>query len=235
MNEIQLSERLLTVASFIPKNSILADIGSDHAYLPSYAYLNGLCLKAIAGEVNEGPYQAACAQVKKLQLEDFIDVRKGNGLAVLHHHEATCVTIAGMGGTLIRTILDEGKEKLKSVKRLILQPNIHAVEIRKWLYENKWELINEVILEEDGKIYEVLVAEKGDPAKPYSGLRIETAMLMGPYLLKERNNVFVKKWTHELRHWENVYDQLEHAKETEQLKKKKEEVQSIIANIKEGI
>ncbi|WP_243386298.1 tRNA (adenine(22)-N(1))-methyltransferase [Bacillus kexueae] len=235
MNEIQLSKRLHAVANYIPKQAVLADIGSDHAYLPSYALLNGLCKRAIAGEVNEGPYQSARAQVKRLNLQESIDVRKGNGLSVLEENEATCVTIAGMGGTLIKTILDEGKDKLSSVERLILQPNIHAIEIRKWLFENEWVLIDEMILEEDGKIYEVLVAEKGNPNTAYEGLSLETAMLMGPFLMKKKNDVYAKKWTHELRHWENVYDQLQQASDNESLKAKKEEVETIIRLIKEGL
>ncbi|WP_449537004.1 tRNA (adenine(22)-N(1))-methyltransferase [Ferdinandcohnia sp. Marseille-Q9671] len=223
MNEEKLSKRLETVASYIPKGSILADIGSDHAYLPCYAYLNGLISKGIAGEVVEGPFQSAKKQVAKNQLETKIDVRKGNGLEVIQPNEATCITIAGMGGSLIRTILEEGKHKLLGVERLILQPNIGASTIREWLIDNEWELVTEEILQEDKKIYEVLVAERGNPLRPYVNKEIE--LLLGPFLAKERSSVFEKKWSHELAHWEKIIKQLEAADESPENQIRKEELQ----------
>ncbi|RFU61866.1 tRNA (adenine(22)-N(1))-methyltransferase TrmK [Bacillus sp. V59.32b] len=207
MNHEKLSRRLERVAAHITKDCVLADIGSDHAYLPCYAVLKGLAVQAIAGEVAEGPFQSAKQQVVQANLQDVIDVRKGDGLKVLKPEEATCITIAGMGGTLISTILDKGKDKLSRVSRLILQPNVGAFTIRTWLIENGWELIEEEILEEDDKIYEILIAEKGEPLRPYSENRVAD-MLLGPFLQKEQNSAFVKKWTQEKTHWERILKQL---------------------------
>lgn len=100
--------------------------------------------KAIAGEVADGPLLAAKSSVKAYQFEQFIDVRKGDGLAVLKETDSVdCITIAGMGGALISSILDNGKEKLHKVRRLILQPNLAADQIRLWLLNHNWKLVKE--------------------------------------------------------------------------------------------
>jgi tRNA (adenine22-N1)-methyltransferase len=231
MNHEKLSMRLERVAVHIPKESILADIGSDHAYLPCYAVNHQLCKKAIAGEVVEGPFQSAVKQVKEVGLEDRIDVRKGDGLDVLAVDEATAVTIAGMGGTLIASILERGKNKLAKVERLILQPNVGAQHVRAWLVDNGWELTDEEILEEDGKIYEVLIAKQGNPLALYEGDK-ETKLQFGPMLMKQRHPVFLKKWTHEKNHLANILSQME-ASGNEGVEAKRQQVLAQIKQIEE--
>lgn len=223
LNTEKLSQRLEAVVNYIPKGFRLADIGSDHAYLPCYAVKQGIVPFAIAGEVVEGPYQSAKRQVELEGLMDEIKVRKGNGLEVISQDEVDCITIAGMGGALITSILEEGKDKLNTIKRLILQPNISAVSIRSWLMKNGWILIAENILEEDEKIYEILVAEKGDPVdKPDLEMRKE--LLFGPFLLADKTTVFKKKWLTELKNWQRILTQLEQAASTEETIQKKYEL-----------
>lgn len=222
MNTEKLSQRLESVAKYIPKGYRLADIGSDHAYLPCHVVKKGLISFAVAGEVVEGPYQSAKRQVELEGLTEQIIVRKGNGLEVINHEEIDCITIAGMGGALITDILEDGKAKLESIKRLILQPNISANTIRNWLLKNGWELIAEEILEEDEKIYEVLVAEKGEPTNPYQELQKE--LLLGPFLFKQNSAVFQKKWRGELENWQRILAKLENATETEENNQKKKEL-----------
>lgn len=230
MNEFVLSDRLKTVVSEIPHGAKIADIGSDHAYLPCYAMLQGRITYAVAGEINEGPFLSAKSQVEKLNLSNKIKVRKGNGLEVVEQGEVDVITIAGMGGPLISEILEAGKSKLTDVNRLILQPNIGARNIRVWLMENGWELTKEHIIEEDKKIYEVLVAEKGDPLAPYKDKENkESDLLLGPFLKKEKNEAFIKKWKHELIKWHKIIQQLEQASQNEETVEKK---MALIAKIK---
>ncbi|WP_309244877.1 tRNA (adenine(22)-N(1))-methyltransferase TrmK [Bacillus sp. WMMC1349] len=208
MNEMKLSKRLLTVVKYIPKEGVVADIGSDHAYLPCYCILNDIANGAIAGEITDGPFLSAKQQVEKLSLSSLISVRKGDGLEVIQKGEVDAITIAGMGGSLIAQILESGKTKLAGKERLILQPNIHAYHIREWLYKEGYTLINEEILEEDGKYYEVLVAEKGDKDAAYREIPIATGLFVGPFLAKEKNAVFIKKWSRELEHMQHIYQQI---------------------------
>lgn len=187
---------------------------------------------AIAGEVVEGPFQSAKKQVEMEGLSNQINVRKGNGLEVIDVGEVECITIAGMGGALIATILEEGKGKLDGVKRLVLQPNISAISIRLWLLENGWSLTDEAIIEEDGKIYEILVAEKGDPKSAYTE-NIECELLFGPFLSKQKNEAFLQKWTGERNNWERILNQLGQSKQTEEKLEKELELKKKISMTKE--
>lgn len=223
MNTQLLSSRLQTVVNYIPNGYRIADIGSDHAYLPCHVVQKGIVPFAVAGEVVEGPYQSAIRQVESVGLTEQISVRLGNGLEVLQPGEVDCITIAGMGGSLIASILDRGKDRLQHIKRLILQPNIGAIAIRKWLLDHGWKLIQEEILIEDGKIYEILVAEQGDPRFIY-GEDLDAGLLMGPFLKKVQNKAFKQKWLGEKANWLRILQQLEQAEQTEQNLLKKEEL-----------
>jgi len=234
LNTEKLSIRLTTVAKYVPEGARMADIGSDHAYLPCYLVKNLKIPFAIAGEVVQGPYQSAEKNVLSEGLSEKISVRLGDGLEVIEPGEVDCITIAGMGGALISSILESGKDKLFSVKRLVLQPNLSAISIRRWLIENNWELTGEEIIEEDGKIYEILVAEKGNPIRPYCFNR-ELELLVGPYLLKRKEEVFKKKWTTEKKNWQRIYEALNQASETTETLEKRQELLHKINLIEEGL
>lgn len=213
MNEHQLSKRLTEVASLVPTGSRLADIGSDHAYLPVHLLVQGKICAAIAGEINDGPLQSTKNQVEKLGLDSVVDVRKGDGLEVIENGEVDVISIAGMGGALICHILDEGLDKLYKVQRLILQPNVASHFVRQWLIDHEWELKYESIVEEDGKYYEVLMAEPGMAQRAYEGLDEqgkERAVLMGPLLLQEKTAAFIEKWQGEIEKRNKIVSSLQH-------------------------
>lgn len=164
MNEHALSDRLACVGAQIPDQARFADIGSDHAYLPVALMLQNKISYAVAGEVVQGPYDSASKQVRKNGLADKIVVRLADGLdAIQPEDNIDTVVIAGMGGTLIRSILEEGsrKNRLAGVKRLVLQPNVGERTLREWLVSNNFIIIHEVLLEENDKNYEIIVAETG--------------------------------------------------------------------------
>ena len=230
MNAQQLSNRLKRVADHVPEGSIVADIGSDHAYLPCYLVLNGIARKAIAGEVVQGPYDSARNQVMQEQLTEQIHVRLASGLdAVRPEDGVTAVTIAGMGGPLIRSILEQGKERLGGVKRLVLQPNVHARSIREWAAANAWSIVDEEILKENDKIYEIIVLEQTGKAEALS----PAELLMGPVLLKEQSDAFKEKWTKESAQWKKIVSSMDTAEETPELTDKKQELLQKIKLVEE--
>lgn len=229
MNVEKLSERLEKVASFVPTGAVVADIGSDHAYLPCHLVLKGIVKKAIAGEVVKGPYEAALQQVKAHGLADRITVRMADGLAAIQHEDhIDTVTIAGMGGPLIVSILEKHPQALEIVTRLILQPNIHAKVIREWALKHGWAITDEVILEEDEKIYEILVLQRGNMTLS------EADILLGPFLSLRKSEVFVKKWRREVEQWKNVLKALEQADNNEDIQQKRARLVQLISMV-EGV
>lgn len=198
-----ISKRLETVASFVPQGAVLLDVGSDHAYLPIELVEKGHIEAAIAGEVVEGPYQSAVKNVKEHDLVDKIQVRLANGLAAFEEvDQVSVITIAGMGGRLIATILEEGLDKLATVERLILQPNNREDELRSWLQEHGFQIIAESILEEAGKFYEIIVAEVGKMNLSATDVRF------GPFLSKEVSPIFIQKWQKEVSKLEFALSQI---------------------------
>lgn len=209
--QLILSNRLKQITNYLPEGAKFADIGSDHAYLPIAVCLEDPTARAIAGELNQGPYQAAVDHVTKYYLSGQIKVIKGDGLDVIANNEVNQVVIAGMGGSLIRSILERGKDRLVKVERLILQPNVDSQHIRKWIEDNNYILVDEVILEEDGHIYEILIADQAIDQQ-ISKLT-EQERLFGPFLLKKRDPIFKQKWQSELNNYQHIIKQMERAKQ----------------------
>lgn len=228
MNAQKLSKRLEAVASFVPTGAVLADIGSDHAYLPCYLVHKEVISRAIAGEVVKGPYESAVRQVRTEGLTENITVRLADGLAAVHPNDKVdTVTIAGMGGPLIVSILEKHPEALENVTRLVLQPNIHAKVIREWALQNGWAILNEEILEEDSKVYEILVLQRGEETLT------EAEILLGKQLIAAKSEVFVEKWTKEIANWERVLQSIEKAEATPDMEKKRAELHYLIRLVKE--
>ena len=152
------SQRLQAVLELTKNSSTLADIGTDHAYLPILACKNGFCKKAIACDINKGPLEIAAANIKEAGLSNYIETRLGNGLAPLNENEADCVVISGMGGMRIWNILQNEPQKAKFAKKIILQPQHDLEELRKNLHNAGYNITDEKLVREDSRFYVVLVA-----------------------------------------------------------------------------
>lgn len=211
-----LSKRLQAVYQMVDANTRVADIGSDHAYLPVELIEQKVANFAIAGEVAPGPMSRSKADVDKFGLSKQIDVRLGDGLAVIQPEDLIdTVVIAGMGGILIQNILTNATaEQLSHVKTLVLQPNIGEPLVRHWLVENGFAIIDEDIVEEDHHDYEIIKATK--VTKPL-GLT-EAQFLMGPVLMEKKTASFVNKWQRKLNGYQKAVNNMQHAKQIDQAK-----------------
>lgn len=180
MENIKLNERLLTAVQFVREGSRLADIGTDHGYLPIFLILEGRIPFAIAADINRGPLDKADENIHKYALDGKIKTVLCDGLKRIDKHEVDDVAIFGMGGELIVKILDEAPWLKDAAKRLILQPMTHPEKLRKYLADNGYRIIGEAISFDRGKIYQTICAE-------YDGIirKIDDiTLLYGEYILK---------------------------------------------------
>lgn len=206
MYTLKLSDRLLAIANLIDKNNTVADIGTDHGYIPVYLLNNSIIQYAIAADINKGPLDNAKKEVRLNKLEDKVDLRLGSGLTVLKEGEVDEAIIAGMGGVLISEILETSKNVAKSFKKIILQPMQASDELRKYLYENRYEIIDEILVKEDFRVYEIIVVK-------YTGkieaLEDEIFYEVGKKLIDKKDPLVFEFIDKKIKSYENVLIKLD--------------------------
>lgn len=156
-----LSERLQMLADMVTPGNRLVDVGCDHGYLSISLVASGICPRAIAMDVREGPLTAAKEHIAEAGLNDYIDVRLSDGLAEFGPGEADTMVCAGMGGRLMERILREGMEKACGLRELILQPQSELPQFRVFLREAGFAVVDENAVFEDGKYYFAMKAVYG--------------------------------------------------------------------------
>ncbi|RON57883.1 tRNA (adenine(22)-N(1))-methyltransferase [Pseudomonas frederiksbergensis] len=209
MNEHTLSMRLERVAAHVPAGARLADIGSDHGYLPVALMRRGAIVAAVAGEVALTPFRAAERTVRENDLEQHITVRLASGLSAIEPVDGiTAISICGMGGETIRDILDHGKARLSGQERLILQPNGGEQPLRQWLMEHDYRILVEELLREKRFDYEIIVAERAGPVA-YT----PEELYFGPLQMQARSPAFLAKWQRILREKQKTLNSFAHARE----------------------
>ncbi|CZT30785.1 SAM-dependent methyltransferase [Pseudomonas cerasi] len=182
--------RLERVATHVPAGARLADIGSNHGYLPVALLNRGAISAAVAGEVALTPFCAAERTVRENDLEDQVSVRLADGPAAIEAQDAiTAISLCGMGGETIRDILEAGKARLSGQERLILQPNGGEQPLRVWLMEHDYRIVSEEVLRENRFDYEIIVAERTGPVK-YTA----EELYFGPLQMQARSPAFLLKW-----------------------------------------
>ena len=184
---MKLSKRLQTIADFVKKGAVVADIGTDHAHIPIYLIKNNIISKAYACDINAGPLEKAKENINYYGVKN-IELRLSNGLEKLKTDEADTFIIAGMGGELITDILEKGRRFFATERKFILSPHTKTDEVRKYLLSNGFEITKEDMCIDEGKFYTVMEVKYTENKEMYS----EAELLYGKYLIENKHPVLLR-------------------------------------------
>lgn len=225
---MKLSKRLEMVASFVPRGSRVADIGTDHGYVPIWLVEQGIAEYAIAMDVRKGPLERAKEHIARHKLESLIETRLGDGLFALRPGEADTVVIAGMGGELMLRILRDGSHVWDSVSRFVLSPQSELELFRRGLEAMGFAIEEEAMLREDGKYYTVMAAVRG--VMHYGdGFRYR----YGDWLIRKKSPVLREYLERERQKLLRIQEGLA-AQDSDSAKVRRKEVEAELRQIKEA-
>ncbi len=227
--ESVLSQRMRASADLITPGSVLADVGTDHGFVPIALIQEGRIKAAIAMDINEGPLDRAREHIQQAGLTEQIGVRLSDGLDGLKPREADSILIAGMGGALTERILERGGDVTLSASELILQPQSELFRVRRWLWSHGYRIMQEKMTLEEGKYYPVMRAVRtGEENRFPSEETEEVAAYYGPVLLNEHHPVLAEYLEKERKHLEGIRNQLKNA-DSEAAEKRAQELEHAIA------
>lgn len=229
---MELSKRLMKIASYVNYCEAIADIGTDHGYIPIYLVKNNKCNSAIASDINKGPIEKASTNIRFEGLSEKIKCLLGGGLKPLKVGEVNGVIIAGMGGNLIRDIILEDIEKVKLYDFLILQPAQNPEVLRGFLYNNNFEILNEDLILDDGKFYELFKVKYNENAKKIN-VKDEISYEISSILLESNNSLVNDYIKSKIKKYENIITYIKD--DTSLAKKKKDILNEKINKLKEMI
>jgi tRNA (adenine22-N1)-methyltransferase len=216
------------VAAMVTPGGVLADVGTDHGYVPIALLQRQKIRGAIAMDINEGPLTRAQANIAAAHLEDYIETRLSDGFSALRPGEADSILIAGMGGEMILHILSEGEEVCDAASELILQPQSDVRKVREYLREHKYKIIDEDMVCEDGKYYPMMraIKVKEDDTWEKMNEQVKTACdIYGPLLLRNGNPVLRRFLVRQHRQLTQIIQSLSIQKESEAICRRKAELQ----------
>lgn len=197
----------------VDPGSRVADIGTDHAYLPIELVKNGRINYAIASDVAEGPLENAKTDIAAAGLTEQIETRLGSGLeTITPADKINTVVIAGMGGKLMTDILDTAWNKENQFKTLVLEPNIGEAGVRNWLMMHNYQIVAEKLIAEAGHTYELIKANLTTQKYELT----EKEIFFGPFIVKEKNPVFYQKWQGQLAYYQKLLVNLNKAKKKDE-------------------
>ena len=198
--------RLRAVADCVPECDTLVDVGTDHAYLPVLLLQLGRIHKAIAGDIVPGPCEAARRTVHSYGLQQAIQVRQGSGLTVVFPGEVQVIVMAGMGAETMLQILADSPQVWHGAKALVLQPMSDSDRLRHWAEDNGWAIDREDLVEEAGRIYEILRFVPC-PGYRYPGGCYE----VGAFVIDRHHPLLQPFVAHKLEKYRELLDQMSHS------------------------
>ncbi|EOU1755528.1 TPA: tRNA (adenine(22)-N(1))-methyltransferase [Clostridium perfringens] len=226
---MELSKRLKRIAEHVDKCESVADIGTDHGYIPIYLVKEGICEKAIASDINKGPIEKAKVNVAFEGVSNKIKCLLGPGLNPLKVGEVNGVILAGMGGNLTRDILLADMEKVKKYDFIILQPAQNPEVLREFLYKNDYEIIDEDLIKDEGRFYELFKVKYNENSEKLV-FEDELEYEVSP-LLREKNHTLFKEFIEEkINRCETILSFIK--EDTEAAKKRKSDLEEKINKLK---
>lgn len=232
---MRLSKRMEAVSSLVTPGSILADVGTDHGYIPIALVEQGQVPRAVAMDLRTGPLERAAENIARAGLKECIRTRLSDGVEALQPKEVDSIVIAGMGGEIIIHILDAGREVCRSVKELILQPQSELSKTRKFLEQEKYRIVDEDMVWEDGKFYPIMkvVPEETENIGNESGFS-EPEAIYGPILLQKKHPVLLQYLQKEYIQLEKIREGLVHQEPSEKITLRLEELQQKLSYNKQA-
>lgn len=232
---MELSIRLQAVADLVSEGLVIADVGTDHGYIPIYLVETKKLEQAIAMDVNKGPLLRAREHIETAGYAGQIECRLSDGVSALQPGECDGVVIAGMGGALTIRILEEGKEVFRNLREFVLQPQSELQKVREYLCRNAYCIVEENMVLDDGKFY-TMFRVINQMAAAYNTIELR----YGKLLLEEKNAVLQKYLKKEQTVKEQILEQLkqgfgEHIKtRRKEIEKELEEIRYALQRYYEG-
>lgn len=183
--KVNLSARMKALADLVTIGNSACDVGCDHGYVSIYLVQERQAPKVLAMDVNKGPLERAADNVRQMGLSDYITLRLSDGLSEYRQGEAESLVIAGMGGKLMKRILEREPEKTGSFRELILQPQSELAMFREFLRNLGYSIVEEDMILEEDKFYPIIKAVAGT----YQGEDLRLEDRFGPVLLKKKHPV----------------------------------------------
>ncbi len=236
---LRLGARLSAIAAWIPAGAVFADVGTDHARLPTAVVLRDPQARAIGVDVRAGPLSAAAATVARFGVASRVELRLADGLSAIEPGEVDTVTISGMGGERMVEILSAARASavLRTLDRLILQPNTAAARLRRWLVAAGWALVDERLVCARGHVYVTILAQRGaQPSSLSSPARwSEDEWLLGPHALRRGGPALITLLRQELARCRRAETGLARATETEEVLRQRQQLARRRARLEEKL